>query len=62
MQTFAAYSAAKAAAERLVRERAAGSQAAALTASGDYLDALGRINVPLSAASRPSAAGTPTAG
>jgi hypothetical protein len=76
MQTFAAYSDAKAAAERIVRELAAGSQAAALTASqsrdalaaferldgyfratgkhislntavGDYLDALGKLSVPL---------------
>ena len=79
MQTFAAYSDAKAAAERIVRELANGSQAAALTASqsrdalaaferldgyfkskgkrvslntavADYLDAVGRLNVPLSAA------------
>ena len=76
MQTFAAYSDAKAAAERIVRELAAGSQAAALTASqsrdalaaferldsyfrakgkrislntalADYLDALGKLPVPL---------------
>jgi glutaminase len=79
MQTFAAYSDAKAAAERIVRELANGSQAAALSASqsrdalaaferldghfkskgkrvslntavADYLDAIGRLNVPLSAA------------
>ena len=79
MQTFAAYSDAKAAAERIVRELANGSQAAALNASqsrdalaaferlegyfkskgkrvslntavADYLDAVGRLNVPLSAA------------
>jgi integrase len=79
MQTFAAYSDAKAAAERIVRDAANGSQAAALSASqsrdalaalerldgyfkakgrrislntavGDYLDALGKLNVPLSAA------------
>jgi len=79
MQTFAAYSDAKAAAERIVRELAKGSQAAALTASqsrdalaaferldayfkakgkrislnaaiGDYLDTIGRLNVPLSVA------------
>ena len=79
MQTFAAYSDAKAAAERIVRELANGSQAAALSASqsrdalaaferldgyfkskgkrvslnsavADYLDAVGRLNVPLSAA------------
>ncbi len=79
MQTFATYSDAKTAAERIVRDAANGSQAAALSASqsrdalaalerldgyfkakgrrislnaavGDYLDALGRLNVPLSAA------------
>ena len=79
MQTFAVYSDAKAAAERIVRDAANGSQAAALSASqsrdalaaferldgyfkakgkrislnaavGDYLDALGKLNVPLSAA------------
>jgi integrase len=79
MQTFAAYSDAKTAAERIVRELANGSQAAALSASqsrdalaaferldgyfkskgkrvslntavADYLDAVGRLNVPLSAA------------
>ena len=78
MQTFAAYSNAKAAAERSVRELANSSQAA-LNAShsrdalaalerldgyfrakgkrvslhaavGDFLDAIGRLNVPLSAA------------
>ena len=79
MQTFAAYSDAKAAAERLVRDAASGSQAAALSASqsrdalaaferldayfkskgkrislntavADYLDSIGKLNVPLSAA------------
>ena len=79
MQTFAACSDAKTAAERIVRELANGSQAAALNASqsrdaltaferldgyfkskgkrvslntavADYLDAVGRLNVPLSAA------------
>ena len=79
MQTYAVYSDAKAAAERIVRDAANGSQAAALSASqsrdalaalerldgyfkakgkrislntavGDYLDALGKLNVPLSAA------------
>ena len=45
MQTFAAYSAAKAAAERIVRENASGSQAAALSASQsrDALAALQRL-------------------
>jgi hypothetical protein len=79
MQTFVAYSDAKTAAERVVRELANGSQAAALNASqsrdalaaferldayfkfkgkrislnttvADYLDAVGRLNVPLSVA------------
>jgi integrase len=79
MQTFPAYSTAKAAAERIVRELASGSQAAALTAAqsrdaiaalerlegyfrskgkrtslnaavGDYLDAVEKLNVPLSVA------------
>jgi hypothetical protein len=45
MQTFAAYSDAKAAAERIVRDTASGSQAAALTASQsrDALAALQRL-------------------
>ena len=45
MQTFATYPAAKAAAERIVREAASGSQAAALSASQsrDSLAALERL-------------------
>jgi hypothetical protein len=79
MQTFAAYSDAKATAECIVRELANGSQAAALNAGqsrdalaalerldgcfkskgkcisltaaiADYLDPVGKLNVPLSAA------------